>query len=203
MLSCPWMEAGPAAITAAALARHERYVREFVEGFNFCPYAKRSRETGTLQRVVLLEEGFQAAANAITDAIERFEQLPAASVEVAFIILPSLELPKGLEGARKFEMLVRAAREQTQARHGSSATPFYCVAFHPDFAEDLADEHRAVRFLRRSPDPTVQLVRASVLEKVRTSPAVSDRIAAANLKTLQSEGVAAMRALLGAIRADR
>lgn len=192
------MEAGLAVITAAALARHERYVREFVEGFNFCPYARRSRETGALQRVVLLEEDFQAAVNAIAGAIERLERLPAESMDVGFIILPMLS-----QGAREFEMLVRAAREQTEARHGTSATPFYCVAFHPDFAEDLADEHRAVRFLRRSPDPTVQLVRASVLEKVRTSGAVSDRIAAANFKTLQSEGIAAMRALLGAIRADR
>ncbi|HZE61435.1 MAG TPA: DUF1415 family protein [Burkholderiales bacterium] len=201
MLSCPSMEVGLASVTAAALARHERYVREFVEGFNFCPYARRSRETGTLQRVVLLEESFPAAASAIADAIERLEQLPAASVEVAFIILPSLEL----ESAREFEMLVRAAREQTEARHGSSATPFYCVAFHPDFAEDLVDEHRAVRFLRRSPDPTVQLVRASVLEKVRASnatPSVSDRIAAANLQTLKDEGADAMRALLGVIRAN-
>src|SRR5579859_3509233 len=157
MLSCPLMEAGLAAVTAAALARHERYVCDFVEGFNFCPYARRSREIGMLQRVVLLEEGVTAAASAIAATIERLERLPAESMEVGFIILPSLELPKGLEGARQFEKLVRAAREQTEARHGSSATPFYCVAFHPDFAEDLADEHRAVRFLRRSPDPTVQL----------------------------------------------
>src|SRR5580765_252704 len=142
MLSCPSMEAGLAAVTAAALARHERYVREFVEGFNFCPYAKRSRETGTLQRVVLLEEGFDAAASAIAHAIERFEQLPAESMEVGFIILPMLS-----QRPQEFERLVRAAREQTEARHGSSATPFYCVAFHPEFAEDLADEHRAVRFL--------------------------------------------------------
>ena len=199
------MEAGLASVTAAALARHERYVREFVEGFNFCPYARRSRETGTLQRVVLLERDFQAAANAIAHAIERLERLPAESMEVGFIILPMLA-PELSQNAQKFEMLVRAARERTEVRHGSSATPFYCVAFHPDFAEDLADEHRAVRFLRRSPDPTVQLVRASVLEKVRASgvtPSVSDRIAAANLKTLQNEGVDAMRALLGAIRADR
>jgi hypothetical protein len=199
------MEAGLASVTAAALARHERYVREFVEGFNFCPYAKRSRETGTLQRVVLLEEGFEAAASAIAHAIERFERLPAQAMEVGFIILPVLA-PELSQRAQNFEMLVRAAREQTEARHGSSATPFYCVAFHPDFAEDLADEHRAMRFLRRSPDPTVQLVRASVLEKVRASaatPSVSDRIAAANLQTLKDEGVDAMRALLGAIRGER
>src|SRR5258706_1643192 len=129
MLSCPSMEAGLASVTAAALARHERYVRDFVEGFNFCPYARRSRETGTLQRVVLLEREFQAAANAIAHAIESLEQLPAESMEVGFIILPPLapELSKEREGARQFEMLVRAAPEQTEALHSSSATPFYCV----------------------------------------------------------------------------
>ena len=42
---------------AAALARNERYVREFVEAFNLCPYARRCRETGKLQRVVLLNPG--------------------------------------------------------------------------------------------------------------------------------------------------
>jgi hypothetical protein len=184
------------ASTAAALARHERYVRDFVEAFNFCPYARRSRETGTLQRVVLLEKDFDAAVSAVDKAIERFEQLPAQAMEVGFIILPMLG-----QRPQEFEMLVRAAREKTEARHGSSATPFYCVAFHPDFAEDLTDEHRTVRFLRRSPDPTVQLVRASVLEKVRaTTPSASDRIAAANLATLKSEGADAMRALLAAMR---
>src|SRR5690348_14239291 len=97
------------AIAAAALARHERYVRDFVEGFNFCPYARHSRESGTLQRVVLLERGFQAAVDAIADAIERLEQLPAESMEVGFIILPALapELSTGREGAREFERLVR------------------------------------------------------------------------------------------------
>ena len=95
--------------------------------------------------------------------------MPPDAIEVGLILLPALDpaLAQGLEGARGFELLLRAARERMQARHARGAAPFHCVPFHPHFAEDLADEHRAVRFIRRSPDPTVQLVRASLLQTLR------------------------------------
>ncbi|MFM9982717.1 MAG: hypothetical protein ACKVP9_17550, partial [Burkholderiales bacterium] len=123
-----------------------------------------------------------------------------------------------------FEHLVALARERMQARHPRGDSPFYCVPFHPDFAEDLRDEHRAVRFIRRSPDPTVQLVRASVLRAVRgggvtdyvntaglsatelmaltAQESVSDRIGRANLRTLDSQGAPTLRRLLAEIRAS-
>ena len=189
---------------AAALERNDRYVREFVEAFNLCPYARRTRETGRLHRVVLLEDGDEAG-DALVREIEKLEALPAATVDVALMIFPVL--PTGRDASIAFEKMLAAARERMQARHPGGDTPFYCVAFHPDFAGDLADEHRAVRFIRRSPDPTVQLVRASVLHAVRgagstdyidTSTmsatellavsvplAISDRIAQANLRTLK------------------
>ncbi len=216
---------------AAALARNDRYVREFIEALNLCPYAKRTREAGRLQRVVLLEEGgapgspqFEAAALALDRAFESFERLPAESIEVGLVILPALapELAQGREGANAFEALVGAARARMQSRHPNGDTPFYCVPFHPEFAEDLADKHRAVRFIRRSPDPTVQLVRASVLRAVRGSGAsdyvdvsgmtaaellavtapvpVSDRIGRANLRTLRQESPDRLRELLARIR---
>lgn len=205
----------------AALARNDRYIRELVEAFGFCPYAKRCRETGRLHRVVLLDAGgapesdaFDAVVGALVEAIEAIEQLPAESVEVALILFPALAAPlsEDVGGARTFEKLVSAARERMQARHPNRDTPFYCVAFHPYFPADLSDAHRAVRFIRRSPDPTVQLVRASVLREVRganpdgahyvnvagmtaaellavAAPvSVGDRIAEANLRTLGTVG---------------
>ena len=205
---------------ASALERNDRYVREFVEAFNLCPYAKRTRETGRLHRVVLLED-YDAALDALVHAIEQLEVLPPESVDVALMIFPSL--PQGGDAAPAFEKLVAAARERMQSRHPGSDSPFYCVAFHPDFAEDLGDAHRAVRFIRRSPDPTVQFVRASVLRAVRgsgttdyvdvsgmnaaellavTAPlSVAEKIGNANLRTLQAEGAPRLRALLGEIRA--
>jgi hypothetical protein len=219
---------------STALERNDRYVREFIEAFTLCPYAKRTRESGLLHRAVLLEAGgapdtpgFAAAVAKLAVAIEAIEAMTPGSVDVALVIFPALApaLADGLEGARAFEQLVAAARERMQSRHTGGDSPFYCVAFHPDFAEDLRDEHRAVRFIRRSPDPTVQLVRASVLRAVRgggvsdyvdtsglsaaellavTSPLpVSDRIGRANLRRLELEGPPKLRGLLAGIRAHR
>jgi len=215
----------------AALERNDRYVREFVEAFNLCPYAKRTRETGRLQRAVLLDEGgvpgtpaFEAAVAALDHAFERFEAMREDSIDVGLVILPALApgLAQGIEGAHVFENLVGEARKRMQSRHSGGDSPFYCVPFHPDFAEDTSDEHRAVRFIRRSPDPTVQLVRASVLRAARGSGAaeyvnvsgmsaaelmavtapipVSDRIALANLRTLEEETPARLRQLLAGFR---
>lgn len=217
---------------AAALERNDRYVREFIEALGLCPYAKRTREEGRLHRVVLLEQGgapqsagFDATVVALDAAIARVEQQQPGSIDVGLVIFPALvpALAAGAGAAKAFEQLVALARERMQARHPGGDSPFYCVAFHPDFAEDLRDEHRAVRFIRRSPDPTVQLVRASVLREVRgsgtsdyvdtsrLSPAelmavaapvsVSDRIGRANLRTLEAAGPPTLRELLADIRA--
>jgi hypothetical protein len=89
---------------------------------------------------------------------------------------------------------------------------------------DLSDANRAVSFLRRSPDPTLQLVRITTLDRVRSGrpagsvyldasqlspdevrkleplPSLSDQIAATNLRTLRRHDAAALAAVLEAIR---
>jgi hypothetical protein len=192
-------------IATAALARNDRYVREFVETLQMCPYARRCREEGKLHRRVLLP------GDDALEAVREIEAMPVESVEVALLIFP-----EGHPEPRGFEEFVSGLR---QAVSGA----FYCVAFHPLFPRDLDDEHRAVPFIRRSPDPTMQMVRASVLRAVRgnndseryidisrlstaeilalEAPVpVSDRIAKMNLQTLQSEGADRVEALLSGLR---
>lgn len=221
--------------TDAALARNDRYVREFVEAFNLCPYARRCRESGKLWREVVLVEGgpqgsagWEAALGAALAAVARVEAQPEEAVEVALLLFPTLApaLAEGVEGAHAFERFAARVREGMQARARGEAA-FYLVAFHPAFACDLADEHRAVRFIRKSPDPTLQLVRAELLRKVRgpdpgasryldvsgltaaelmavTVPlSLSDTIAAGNLATLRREGPDRLEALLAALHGHR
>ena len=178
------------------LERNDRYIREFVEALHICPYAKTCRQSGKLaRRVVERAEDVLAEARAI-------EAMPDDSVEVALLIFPNARAD-GVESARAFESFCADLRP--------SLTKFYCVAFHPDLPRDLFDAHRAVQFIRRSPDPTIQMVRASVLKAVRgtdegtkvidpsklsleqlmaiSSPlSLADRIADANLQTIHREG---------------
>ena len=205
------------AVEGAALARSDRYLHEFVEALHLCPYAKRCRESGKLHRRVLLR------AEEALEAVRAIEALPEDSVEVALLIFPNAAAD-GIESARAFEAFCVALREQMSSAHGG-APPFYCVAFHPDLPRDLEGAHRAVQFIRRSPDPTIQLVRAAVLRAVRgdgdggtrlldpsslsleqlmaiSSPlSLADRIAEANLAMLLREGPDAIGALLASLRA--
>ena len=200
----------------SALARSDRYLQEFVEALHLCPYAKRCRESGKLHRRVVLRAADAPAA------VRAVEALPEAAVEVALLIFPNAPAD-GVESARAFEAFCVALREQMSSAH-DGAPPFYCVAFHPDLPRDLAGAHRAVQFIRRSPDPTIQLVRAAVLRTVRgegdggtrlldpsslsleqlmaiSSPlSLADRIAEANLETLQREGAPRVEALLASMR---
>ncbi|MGE5048459.1 MAG: DUF1415 family protein, partial [Deltaproteobacteria bacterium] len=174
-----------------------------------CPYAKRCREEGKLHRRVL-----RARAEALP-AIAAIEALPVESVEVALLIFPD-EPGEGQAAARAFESFCAGLRPHLKS--------FYCVAFHPALPRDLHDAHRAVQFIRRSPDPTIQLVRASLLTSVRggdgdgsryldpatlsleqllalqTPLSLSDRIAEANLETLRREGPDRLEKLLAGLR---
>jgi len=221
-------------LTEAALARNEAWLRDFVEALGMCPYARPCRAAGKLHRRVLLDRGgprgsaaFAQAAQAAARAVFEIEALPADSVEVALLIFPNLDpaLADGAEGADAFAQLCSTLRDElARPRAGApgGAAAFYCVAFHPGLPQDLADAHRAVSFIRRSPDPTLQLVRATVLEAVRgdqgsvfVDPAslrpevllaaappasVSERIARANLETLRREGAERIAALLASFR---
>lgn len=192
-----------------ALLRNDRYLREFVEALRLCPYAKRCREEGKLHRRVLRDR------SGALPAIAAIEALPEDSVEVALLIFPD-EPAEGVAAARAFESFCAELRPRVHS--------FFCVAFHPALPRDLQDAHRAVQFIRRSPDPTIQLVRASLLSSVRGgegqgsryldpaalsleqllalhSPAsLSDRIAEANLETLRREGPDRLEKLLAGLR---
>jgi|SRR5215468_9526884 len=191
------------------LERNDRYIREFVEALHICPYARTCRTSGKLHRRVL--DGLDQAL----PAMHEVEAMAEDAVEVALLIFPGARAD-GLESAREFESFCASLRP--------SLTKFYCVAFHPDLPRDLFDAHRAVQLIRRSPDPTIQMVRASVLRAVRgvsdggtrvidpskmtleelmavASPlSLADRIAEANLATLHREGPDTIERLLSDFR---
>lgn len=204
-----------------ALARSDGYIRDFVEALHLCPYARRCREGGKLHRRVL----FSLELADILAEVRALEALPADSLEVALLIFPEARAD-GLQSAREFDELAASLRNRILDAHGGNP-PFYCVAFHPDLPRDLLDAHRAVQFIRRSPDPTIQLVRASVLRAVRgsddggtrvidpdkltleelmmlSSPlSLADRIAEANLTALEREGPDRIESLLAGLRRSR
>jgi hypothetical protein len=182
-----------------ALARNDLYLRQFVEALNLCPFARRCREQGRLVRRVILDE---YVLPALLRAAAEVETLPEKQCEVALLVVPGFT-----DGAAAF--LDLCAEVRRPLRH------FHCVAFHPELKADFATENRAVQFLRRAPDPTLQLVRIATLERVRGErtggtvyaastaakdlhlpPSLSEEIARANLATILEQGPATLERLL-------
>ena len=202
------------ALAAAAIRVYTRYEVEVVEAYNLCPWAERSRREGHTRQTVL--EG----PPDVEEALRAIDELAAdAEVEVGFLLFPRCVQPRV-----EFERFVSVLRERDQARGAT----FAAAAFHPVAEADLADPYRLVPFIRRSPDPTVQMIRRSVLESVRrpgdggtgyVDPAsitdlaeffrnppkrpLHERVAQANLDQLKKTGVADVERVLADIRAER
>jgi hypothetical protein len=205
------------ALRREALRLNDRYVREVVLAFGLCPWADGVLRAGGLARHVLpgrdpapadclpiIDEWSGAGAAGGTPnegdsgarACER-----GAPIGIGFIILP---LRAGSSGS--FDSFAEAVRRADRARRPRERpSPFVIAAFHPEGAQRFEGPHQLVSFLRRTPDPLLQLVRAELLDRVQTaSPGVSEQIAARNFATLRDPAATArFDAVVRDIRADR
>ena len=205
------------ALVREALRLSERYVIEVVERFGLCPWAERARREGRVKTLVLLQD----SPTLFEPSLSSMAELAAdETVEVAMLVYPRLEL-----GRLDFEHFARQVRQLDAQRYEVSSIPLAMAAFHPDAAPDTTDAERLIPFLRRTPDPTLQLVRYSVIERARGQfsegteffqPGIHDlerlekkpirlreQIALTNLESVLEAGIPNFEAVLSDIRRDR
>lgn len=154
------------AARAAALELHARYQVEFVEKKNVCPFARRSREQGRVHRPVYFpaheDASAQRVAAQLADLVSRHED--AEIVLLTFVVGPAHAFAKA-PGFEAYLADLRDAWEQLPA-----PAPWYMVSFHPRPTHDpgrAVTRDSLVPLLRRSPDPIIQCVNATVLDRVR------------------------------------
>lgn len=144
----------------------DRYLVEVIEAYELCPWARPARLNGELAVDILWGEP------ALADWIAAAERLLARKgVLVAMVVAP------------EFAGDLRALRDRVAA-----AIPTAGVAdFHPDAPLDLATPARLVPYLRRSPDPLLQLVPLALLDAVRAAPPAADRVRQAQILSGRAE----------------
>jgi hypothetical protein len=180
-----------------ALRLNDRYLREAVIDFGLCPWAERAIAGGEVRRRVELEGALAVAA-----ALSFIDELAQAGAEVAVGMLIFPRAPaSSVELDRFTEQVRRADRDRCRA---SGRKDFVMAAFHPDASTSFETPYQLVSFLRRTPDPMIQLVRAEVLDGVRAAhPSLSEDIARQNFATVNARGAAVLDAILRDIRRDR
>jgi len=180
-----------------ALRVSDRYLREVVVDFGLCPWAEHAITGGEVRRRVVLD-----GAPTVDAALAFIDELAGAgaAAAVGMLIFPRAALaPPAFD--RYTEQVRRADRERCRA---AGRKDFVMAAFHPETSSSFETPYQLVSFLRRAPDPMIQLVRAESLDHVRAArPSLSDDIARQNFATVTARGAAALEAILRDIRRDR
>jgi len=200
-----------------AMRLHRRYQSEVVEAYALCPWSGRAILDRKVRERVLVQVDGDALGPSLA-AID--EWAVDSTAEVAFVIYPRLAV-----GRQAFHDFTARVRMADASRYELGRVPFVFAAFHPDAEPDTSDPERLIPFLRRTPDPTIQLLRASALDGIRSTasqgtqfidiaaiesslagngqPPLRERIARANLVMAQRIGIRVMQERFDEIRRDR
>jgi len=177
---------GGDALVAEALRVNARYLDEVVVGWKLCPFAERALAEGRVLRWVL-----PAATPSVGDVQARMDEMAAApSASIGLVIFPRVSL-----SAPAFDSFAERVRRAERARR------FLLAAFHPFTAASFASAPELVSFVRRTPDPTLQLVSAGAMSGLPSG--LSAEVARQNFATVSADGPARLDALLRDIRRDR
>lgn len=205
-------------LVTEAVRLYGRYAVEVVERFELCPWAARARREGAVRPLVLLHDSPDDLAPSL-NAIDILAGL--SDITIGILIYPNLALNR-----LDFEHFLRKLRRADSERQGPSEVPFAMAAFHPEAKADLKDADRLIPFIRRTPDPTLQLVRSTALNAVSATPSsgtafadlrmmahvspkqdpgpsVRERIGTWNLQTVRHVGAEALEAVFNDIGQDR
>jgi uncharacterized protein len=178
------------ALEAEALRVNARYIEEVVIGWNLCPWAARAWRQGEVERRVILDANPQAPDVARVAA--ELAILPGCAV--GLLIFPRVTMSVGA-----WERFAEQLRRVVGA--------FLIAPFHPAYRPSGVPVNNAaqlVSLIRRTPDPTLQLVRASLVDALaRDGRGVSAEIARDNFATVSARSPAALEALLDDIGSDR
>jgi hypothetical protein len=156
-------------------AIHDRYQREIVEELGLCPFARRSRELGRVHRPVFVstdahEPSPGEVARSLAALIDA--QREAEIILLTFPVPPEHRWNQVKEFERFLTKLRRIFAAQAPQRE------FYMVAFHPRLeppADRPVTADSLISLIRRSPDPVIQCVDATLLDRVRRQAQVSAR----------------------------
>jgi len=210
---------GSTVIDYEALAREARriyfrYAVEVVEEFTFCPWARSAREAERVRCNIVL--GPRPTLETLLAEVLAADA--CTEIDVTLLVMPECELSRV-----ELRHLTSALHTRYEATAGRGKTAHAIADFHPTALLDQTSPERLVPFIRKSPDPTLQLIKHAALEAARRGSndgtraatlemmlkgAIKDepphaRVASANFRTLDRLGPQPILAVLEDIARDR
>lgn len=154
----------------AVMAVHTRYLVEVVEELGLCPFARRCRQQGRLERPLIEMPEGPPEPDAVAETLAAVETTNPA-VEIVLLTFVAPRKNPTFTTPAVFDAWVRELRTAYEkVQQHQSSLRYYMVGFHPKNRQDPKREltrDSLVPLLRRTPDPVIQCIRADLLDDLR------------------------------------
>ena len=138
------------------VAQTQLWLDLLVVGQNFCPFARRELERGSVRFEVSTECGLEQSLLQLMAEVQRLNN--DSSIETTLLIFRD-----GFAEFDDYLQMVELANELLVAQDYEGV--YQLASFHPDYCFADADPNDPANYTNRSPYPTLHLLRESSLEQ--------------------------------------
>ena len=169
------------------ITQTKKWLESVIIAHNYCPFAKREFDKGTIRYRVIHETEFNSLLESVIQECVWLDQ--NKETETTLLILPS-----NLNNFNLFlDCLVLA--EEKLISEGYEGI-YQIASFHPDYCFQGAELNDPANFTNRSPYPMFHLLREERVETAIKNYPDADAIPERNIEYARQQGLEKMQALL-------
>jgi len=169
------------------VAQTKKWVSSVIIAHNYCPFAKREFDKGSISDQVIVETEFNHLLKAVIQECIWLDQ--NEETETILIIFP--------ENLKNFNLFLDCLVLAEDLLIAQGYESIYQIAsFHPNYCFQGADENDAANFTNRSPYPMFHLIRESSVEIAIKNHPDPELIPQRNIEHARKQGLDKMKNLL-------
>ena len=169
------------------ISQTKKWITDVVVGCNFCPFAGRELNRGTIQYKVLPGAEAAQVLSAVNEALAELDNNSA--IETTLLILPS-----GVENFEDYLDLL-AYCEDALIEAGYEGI-YQLASFHPEYLFGGASPTDPANYTNRSPYPMLHFLREDSVSKAVDNHPDIDSVPATNIQFANEKGLIYMKQLL-------
>lgn len=169
------------------IAQTKKWVEKVIVAHNYCPFAKREVERGSVRYRVIHETEFDSLLNEVFHECVYLDQ--NSDTETTLMVFP-----QNLENFNQFLDCLLLA-EELLAQQGYEGK-YQIASFHPDYIFQGAEDNDAANYTNRSPYPMFHLIREASVQRAVEHHPDPESIPERNVEFAREQGLDRMKALL-------
>lgn len=169
------------------IAQTKEWLTSVIVAHNYCPFAKREMDKGSVKYQVVHETEFNALLDAVLKECVWLDQHP--ETETTLVIFP-----ENLNDFNLFLDCLTLAEDLIVSRGYEGV--YQLASFHPDYYFQGSDNNDPANYTNRSPYPMLHLIREASVEIVTRNHPDPESIPERNVEYARKQGLDKMKEAL-------